>query len=145
MAAGDRVRSALMFALVVASTQAACLFVIWIVGLLPPAYPTEKRAGTGPLFQVVTFGLLLAVPVLLHDGPVARRWPPRASRQATIRLLPRRPRGRARPRGPARGQWVPGVPDARRSCGARGRQLCGGGPAEPVRVELLNRFTITWQ
>ena len=84
MAAGDRVRSALMFALVVASTQAACLFVIWTVGLLPSTYPTGKRAGTGPLFQVVTFGLLLAVPVLLHDGPVARRWPPRASRQATI-------------------------------------------------------------
>ena len=73
-----------MFALVVAFTQAACLVVIWSVGLLPPKYPTEKRAGTGPLFQVVAFGLLLAVPVLLHDGPVARRWPPRASRQATI-------------------------------------------------------------
>ena len=84
MAAGDRVRSALMFALLVASTQAACLLVIWVVGLLPPGYPTEKRAGTGPLFQGVSFGLLRAVPVLLHDGPVGRRWPPRASRQATI-------------------------------------------------------------
>ena len=84
MAAGDRVRSALMFALAVAATQAGCLLVIWMAGLLPPVPPTQKRSGTGPLFQVVSFGLLLAVPVLLHDGRVGRRWPPAASRQATI-------------------------------------------------------------
>jgi hypothetical protein len=84
MALGERARTALMFALAVAAAQTACLLAIWMLGLFPPVHPGRKRAGIPGLFRLASFVLLLAVPMLLHDGPVARRWPPTASRQATI-------------------------------------------------------------
>ena len=84
MSVRDRVRSALMFALAVAAAQAACLLLIWLAGFLPERPPTERRAGTGPLLMLVSFGVMLAIPVFLHDGPIGRRWAPMASRQATI-------------------------------------------------------------